>query len=62
MKGQPPLVDRRGFPSASHPESLTAELPEADELALAELAGVLWPEGEYTAMITEHGQRIGWQQ
>jgi hypothetical protein len=56
------MVDRRGYPTGQHPESLTADLPEADEVALAELAGVLWPEGEYTGLIDEHSRRIGGQQ
>lgn len=62
MTPRPPMVDRLGFPTPAHLESLTAELPEADEEYLAELADVLWPEGEYADLISEHGRRIGWQQ
>lgn len=62
MTGRLPMVDRRGFPTSQHPESLTAELPEADEEWLGELADELWPNCEYSDLISEHGRRIGGQQ
>jgi len=40
---------------ASHPESITAELPAADEAWLAETCSALWPEGEYTREIQMFG-------
>lgn len=36
-----------------HPEWLTRELPADQESYLAALADQLWPEEEYTAIITE---------
>lgn len=62
MTGRPPMVDRRGYPTAEHPESLAAELPEAEETELARLAAGLWPDDEYAAIVAEHDRRIGWQQ
>jgi len=47
-----PMVDGLGFPSRRHPESLAAELPDGDERWLAELAAGLWPDDEYTNIIT----------
>lgn len=38
---------------ARHPERITSELPERDEVWLAALAALLWPDDEYTAIITE---------
>lgn len=40
-----------GMP-ARHPERITRELPGGQEEWLAALAGALWPEEEYTAIIT----------
>lgn len=37
------ITCRKRGPAARHPESVTAELPEADEELLAELDAVLWP-------------------
>jgi hypothetical protein len=59
VKGPLPMVDRRGFPTPEHPESLSAELPEADEERLAELAAVLWPAEEYLDLIEAHARRMG---
>jgi hypothetical protein len=39
--------------AARHPERLTRELPEADEEWLAAVASELWPDDDYTAIITE---------
>jgi hypothetical protein len=61
VTGRPVLVDRLGFPTPDHPESVT-DLPAAGERQLARLSLELWPEGEYVDLITEHGRRIGWQQ
>jgi hypothetical protein len=36
-----------------HPERLTAELPEGQEEWLAGLASDLWPDDEFTEIITE---------
>jgi hypothetical protein len=45
VRRQPrPLVTDLGLPSDRHPESLTRELPAADEEWLAGLAAELWPE------------------
>jgi hypothetical protein len=41
-----------GMPSR-HPERLTRELPDGDEEWLAGLAAELWPDDEYTAIISE---------
>jgi hypothetical protein len=41
-----------GMP-ARHPERLTAELPEGQEEWLAGLAAELWPDDDYTAIISE---------
>src|SRR4030088_2028979 len=41
-----------GMPAA-HPEKITRELPGGQEEWLAALAAALWPEEEYTAIITE---------
>jgi len=49
------LVDPLGFPSRRHPESLARELPERDETWLAALADLLWPDDEYTRIITGGG-------
>jgi hypothetical protein len=59
MTARPPMVDRRGFPTPAHPESLAAELPEADEWRLADLADELWPGDEYADLISEHDRRTG---
>lgn len=40
---------------AGHPESLTAELPGADEEMLAELCTVLWPADEYAEITAGDG-------
>jgi hypothetical protein len=36
-----------------HPERITADLPAGQDEQLAALAGELWPDDEYTAIITE---------
>jgi hypothetical protein len=46
-----PLTDRLGFPTARHPESITRELPGAQEEWLAGIAAALWPEDEYVEII-----------
>jgi hypothetical protein len=61
VTGRPVLVDRLGFPTPDHPESVT-DLPAADERQLARLSLELWPEGEYVALIVDHSRRIGGQQ
>jgi hypothetical protein len=38
--------------SAAHPERITRELPPGQEDWLAAVAAVLWPDDEYTAIIT----------
>jgi len=54
LQSQPPagypLVEA-GWPTGAHPESLTAELPGADEEYLAALAAGLWPADEYTEIV-----------
>jgi hypothetical protein len=45
-------VDALGFPARRHPESMDRELPERDETWLAALASLLWPDDEYTEIIT----------
>lgn len=62
MTGRPPMVDRRGYPTVTHPESMTAELAGAAEAQLAELADALWPGDEYQAIVLQHARRIGGQQ
>jgi hypothetical protein len=57
-----PMVDRRGFPTDSHPESMDEALPEADEAALFALSAELWAAGEYRTLIAEHDRRTGGQQ
>ena len=37
---------------AAHPEKITRELPGGQEEWLAALAAALWPDEEYTAIIT----------
>jgi hypothetical protein len=39
--------------SARHPERITRDLPGGQEEWLAMLAALLWPEDEYTTIITE---------
>ena len=41
-----------GMP-ARHPERITRDLPAGQEEWLAALAAVLWPDDDYTAIITE---------
>lgn len=38
---------------ARHPEQLTRELPEAEEEWLAGVAAELWPDDEFTEIITD---------
>jgi hypothetical protein len=47
--GHPAL---RGMP-LRHPESITADLPAAQDEQLAAVARELWPDDEYTAIIAE---------
>jgi hypothetical protein len=54
-----PLVDRLGFPTPAHPESMAAELPDADELWLCALADALWPGGEYVQIVRQHCPWLG---
>jgi len=42
-----------------HPESITADLPAGQDEQLAALASELWPDDEYTAIITEQRGQQG---
>jgi hypothetical protein len=48
-------VDALGFPTRRHPESMDRELPDRDETWLAALAAGLWPDDEYTEIVTGDG-------
>jgi hypothetical protein len=51
-KGERDARTAIGMPVA-HPERITRELPAGQEQWLAALAAALWPDEEYTAIITE---------
>lgn len=58
MTGRP-MVDRVGFPTSSHPDSMTAELPDRDETWLAALAAGLWPADEYASIVRQYQRLYG---
>jgi len=59
LRSQPPAgypLTEAGCPTSRHPESLTRELPEADEEWLAAIEAELWPDDEYADDPPEGGR------